>query len=300
MVAIDTNGDAAWDTDLPTVRNATGLQRGDDGSLYVVSASGDGLMAVGPTGLIPDGWPVEAGDGADIMATPTGLLAWWHVGADQDICHGGGTTVYTILGPDGAPRSDWPQAIVGYGSEPAVGQDGTVYVVDAAKHALAYGPDGRILAGWPATVSGVTGSCFGPPTPSVASDGTVFVATGGAAPDGSLSAIGPDGRSLDGWPLAPQTEFAYSCRGCAPGPPEPNPAITAGMATYVAMYRGDAPAGTDVVGLDRAGAALPGWPAHLTAGEARLQLAPDGRLFAILVNPENSTAATLAYLGPAS
>ena len=103
MVAIDPNGDAAWDTDLPTVRNATGLQRGDDGSLYVVSASGDGLMAVGPTGLIPDGWPVEAGDGAGIMATPTGLLAWWHVGADQDICQGGGTTVYTILGPDGAP-----------------------------------------------------------------------------------------------------------------------------------------------------------------------------------------------------
>ena len=162
------------------------------------------------------------------MATPTGLLAWWHVGADQDICQGGGTTVYTILGPDGAARSGWPQAIVGYGSEPAVGQDGTVYVVDPAKHAIAYGPDGRVLAGWPATVSGLTGPCFGPPTPSVASDGTVFVATGGAAPDGSLSAIGPDGRSLDGWPLAPQTEFAYSCRGCAPGPPEPNPAITAG------------------------------------------------------------------------
>ena len=140
-----------------------------------------------------------------------------------------------------------------------------MYVVDPAKHAIAYGPDGRVLAGWPATISGLTGPCFGPPTPSVASDGTVFVATGGAAPDGSLSAIGPDGRSLDGWPLAPQTEFAYPCRDCVPGPPEPNPAITAGTSTFIAMYRGDAQAGSDVVGLDRAGGALPGWPAHLTA-----------------------------------
>ena len=56
--------------------------------------------------------------------------------------------------------------------------------------------------------------------------------------------------------------------------------------------------GTDVVGLNRTGVVLPGWPAHLTAGEARLQLAPDGRLFAILVNPDDPSAATLAYLAP--
>jgi len=298
IVAIDPNGKPAWDTDLPTVRNATGLKRGDDGTFFVVSAKGDGIMAVTSTGLLPDGWPVEAGDGADIMTTPTGLLAWWHVGADQDICHSGGTTVYTILGPDGAPRPGWPQAIVGYGSEPALGPDGSVYVVDPAKHAIAYSADGHVRAGWPATLDGVTGSCFGPPTPSVAQDGTLFVATGGPSPDGSMSAIGPDGQPLGGWPLAPQTEFAYPCRDCVPGPPEPNPAITAGTSTYIAMYRGDVQDGTDVVGFDRTGAALPGWPAHLTAGDARLELAPDGRLFAILVNPSDSTAATLAYLAP--
>jgi len=300
IVALDPSAKPVWDTDLPTVRNATGLVRGDDGTLYVVSAKGDGIMSVTSDGLIPDGWPVEAGGGAGIKATPAGLLAWWHVGAAEDICQSGGTTVYTILGPDGAARQGWPQAIVGYGSEPVAGPDGTVYVVDNANHASAYGTDGHVKPGWPATVSGTTGTCFGPPTPSVADDGTLLVATGGTSPDGSLSAIGPDGRALDGWPVTPRKEFAYSCRGCVPGPPEPNPAITAGQATYIAMYPGDVQAGTDVVGLDRTGVVLPGWPAHLTAGEARLQLAPDGRLFAILVNPDDPSAATLAYLAPAN
>ena len=161
------------------------------------------------------------------------------------------------------------------------------------------GQTAALRDGWPATVSGKSGSCFGPPTPSVASDGIVFVVTGGAAPDGSISAIGPDGRPLDGWPLAPKTEFAYSCRAARPARLSRTPRSRPARPGVHRDVPRRSQAGTDVVGLDRAGAVLPGWPAHVTAGEARSSSRPDGRLFAVLVNPENSTAATLAYLaGP--
>src|SRR4029078_2872893 len=115
----------------------------------------------------------------------------------QDVCNGGGHTVITVIGPDGEQLDGWPQAVAGYASAPAVGPDGALYGVDDAQHLLAFGRDGALRDGWPATVSGKSGSCFGPPTPSVASDGTVFVVTGGTAPDGAISAIGPDGRPLD-------------------------------------------------------------------------------------------------------
>jgi hypothetical protein len=299
VVAIDANGDPAWDTPLQ-LRGGSRLERGTDGTLYVASSTGDGLVALGPDGTPLAGWPVATSDGTDFVALPSGrLLAWWHDGADQDICHGGGRTVYTVVGADGAAKDGWPQSVAGYGSAPAVGPDGSIYVVDDARHAIAFGPDGAIRDGWPARVSGKTGSCFGPPTPSLASDGTLFVVTGGTAPDGAIEAIGPDGRPLNGWPLAPDAEFAYPCRTCTPGPPDPNPALTAGDRTYVAMYRGDVAAGADVVALNRSGAALPGWPAHVAAGEVGLRLAPDGRLFAILTNPDDSGTATLAFLaGP--
>jgi hypothetical protein len=63
------------------------------------------------------------------------------------------------------------------------------------------------------------------------------------------------------------------------------------------MYPGDVEEGTDVVALDRGGAVAPGWPAHVAAGEATLELAPDGRLFAILVKSgEAGISSTLAYL----
>jgi hypothetical protein len=50
------------------------------------------------------------------------------------------------------------------------------------------------------------------------------------------------------------------------------------------------------VAIDRSGAILPGWPAHVEADQVTLRLAPDGRLFAIIANSEDSSRSTLAFL----
>jgi outer membrane protein assembly factor BamB len=295
-VAIDVYGDAVWDTTLP-IQNANRIEIGTDGTIFTGSELSGDLAAISADGEPLAGWPVSTGAEAGFRAMPGGgVLAWWHEGAAQEICHTGGRTVYSVFGTDGLPLSGWPQSVTGYSSVPAIGADGVVYVVNNANHVLAINPDGAIRDGWPAQVAGTTGSCFGPPTPSLADDGTVFVITGGAAPDGSISAIGPDGHMLDGWPQTPQVEFAYPCRGCTPGPPEPGTAVTVGDLIFVAMYPGDPGLGVDVVGLNRDGAILPGWPAHIDIGEITLRAAPDGRLFGILVDPDNLTT-TLAFLG---
>src|SRR5262245_41396053 len=296
VMAIAPDGTVDWDTALESFRSATSLQRGGDGTLDVASAMGDGLMALDAEGALLTGWPVKTSDGTDILAIPAGLLAWWHEGVDQDICHNAGQTVYTILGANGSPLAGWPQTVPGYGSPPAIGPDGTVVVVDLNDEAFALGPDGTLRSGWPVVIAGVTASCFGPPTASVASDGTVFVATGGKVPNGAISAIAPNGTMLDNWPLTPHVEFAYPCRECAPGPADPSPALIQGDVIYIAMYPGDTEAGTDIVGVDRAGGVLSGWPVHLTSGDASLQLAPDGRLFATFTSAADGTSTTLAYL----
>lgn len=301
LTAIDPNGDVAWEaaTDVPT---ATDLALAGDGTIYGTGLGSDGgVAAFDASGAPLAGWPVRIPDLSGATLTPDGrILAWWRRPVEE-ICLEAVSTTYLVLDASGTPVDGWPQTLEGYASDPVVGLDGAVHVVTKRNDAFAFDADGTVRAGWPAGVSGRTDRCFGPSTPVLGPDGTLYVASGGPPPGGALSAISPAGRAVDGWPFAPVGELAYPCRmGCTPGPAEPSGPIVLDDRAWIATYPdGDGGTHVEVMALDGAGRPIADSTIQLATQEASLMVSPDGRLFAALAGSDSLGEGSFAFLGPA-
>jgi outer membrane protein assembly factor BamB len=299
VVALDAAGDVSWEVPV-SLPVATELRLGSDGTVFVGSAgTAGGLAALTPDGEGLPGWPIRIDNPYGYGVAPTGaVLVWWRDHPTEEICNEGGSTVYLSVAEDGGVPPGWPQVVAGPASSPAFGSDGTIYVTDAADHLYAFEPDGAIPSGWPVTIRATTGTCFGPPDPAVGPDGTIYVATGGRAPAGALVALDPDGRPRAGWPYVPDGELAYPCIGCTPGPADPSPPLFGANSLFVVTYPAEPEAVGDVeiLAFGADASMRPGWPLRLNVDEAALHRAPDGRLFAVLVDTEDFEHTTLLFI----
>ena len=298
VAAFEGSGGLAWEVPLGLAR-ATDVRLGPGGTVYVGAAGGGAIAALSPEGEPLPGWPVRIDQPYEFIVGPGGtILAWWRDHPVEEVCNEGGSTVFLVIAEDGGPLPGWPQVVQGPASAPALADDGRIYVTAADDRLLAFETDGSVADGWPIEIAGTTGTCFGPPGPVIGPDGTVFVATGGRPPDGALTAVSPDGDELPGWPFVPDGQLAYPCLGCTPGPADPAPPVFSGERIFVVTL----PAGTDdigdveIVSLGHDGGMRPGWPLRLAVDEAALHLAPDGRLFAVLLDVEDFARTTLQYV----
>ena len=155
-----------------------------------------------------DGWP-RGSDGAasgpvpleDGIAYVSATGRVWAHESDGDVRPGWG---YRLMSK-GVPMSD--------GSHLAVAQK----VDDADDAVVVLGPDGRPMPGYPLAVDGELETrclfgetpCIGDVTPTLAPDGTVYVALGNPRSGvsetdptgGRIEAYGPDGQLVAGWPV---------------------------------------------------------------------------------------------------
>jgi outer membrane protein assembly factor BamB len=163
----------AWS--VPIMGTFNGVAIGEDGTVY---ASGyGGLQAVGPRGDVrwtlptrePVSAPAIARDGTMYVASREGLTA-----------------------VDAAGKVTWATPLEGIWytrSPPAIGPDGTIYLVTQAGTLYAVDSTGRIEWGFEAPGSGLDRN-FSPP--AIAHDGTIYF----GSLDQHLYAIAPDGKQL--------------------------------------------------------------------------------------------------------
>jgi len=207
------------------------LNIGPDGTTFVShwrESGGLQLLAVDPSGRIKPGWPVAPGASGGL---------WWadmHLGAD------GTLFMYGI--PDDGVQPD--------------------------SSITAFGPDGKLRAGWPVTVPDRSSYILGP-------NGTIVVWSliddvGELCPEPRrtlFTVLGPDGQTLPGWPRG-STGYASF------------PVVDAdGTVYYVsATHR--------VYAHDRAGEVKAGWPAEVLGASNPCTgqspyLAPDGTIYVV-------------------
>lgn len=190
-------------------------------------------------------------------------------------------------------------------SEPAFDAVGRFYMVIGAAlekpaRTLVLDRDGRILpAGSDAlaivssrTVSGYAGE-YVPGAPIVADDGTAFIISteGGRT---TVMKLDPSGTPLSGWPFQSthDLQWAGSCgpgdTGCSLG--RTTPEIGSRNVLYLAQAASGPSTGGTIVAIGADGHVRAGWPVHLTrAGSqfASITVAPDGRVWALAIEPEN-------------
>ena len=200
---------------------------------------------------------------------------------------------FLAIDPSGKIKPGWPVASAAagrYWTDPQIASDSTLFILDkpdgskAPASIAAFGPDGRSRAGWPVSVPDANDYRLGP-------NGTVIVRslvddTGELCTEPRrtvFTAIGPDGRTLAGWPRG-STGFASS------------PVVDADGTVYYVS------ATSKVYAHDRAGEVKAGWPmaargaAHGCGGGESPDLAPDGTIF--VVGDEVTALSTDGHLLP--
>jgi hypothetical protein len=96
----------------------------------------------------------------------------------------------------------------------------------------------------------------------------------------------------------PDGELAYPCIGCTPGPADPSPPLFGTDSLFVVTYPAE-PEGVgdvEILAFEGDASMRPGWPLRLNVDEAALHRAPDGRLFAVLVDTEDFEHTTLLFI----
>jgi hypothetical protein len=238
--------------------------------------------------------------------------------------------VETAVSPDDCdayPRSPGPSRIrvlgVG-GAEP-----GEVASVAGLASSSAFAPDGRLVLAvatpdrprtWlvamdPGTFKVVarsprlaaetvsTGACvdccsWGPPTPIVAGDGTVYLEV-----FGTFHAFDAQLRARAGWPF--EAPGAQTAGWSSPdddglncwGPVEPATATDGRLYLPLAAASGSAGGRLLAVGPD--GKRLPGWPVKLARGGSTFQdvaVGADGTVYSLVLEPESRTTASATIL----
>ena len=223
---------------------------GSDGAVYAWDDST--VIAYRRDGTRPAGWPYHAAAVEDVMPVPQGVYV--ECGAGGSAMGGDESHVMTLIGTAGAAHSTWRLR----GEIAAVGPDGTLYT-HQGDTVLAYGSDGAVKPGWPAT---------GWSNVSVDASGRVYLswwkfrATTGISMEGPgealetrIAAVDQNGRPYAGWPI--------TIEGAA-SEPVFGPDGTLYM-TRETRASGSGTATDSVLALDADGKPKPGWPISLPA-----------------------------------
>ena len=279
IVALDARGHVppGWPICLPAGVRSVELAVGDDGSLYATicqrEASGCRLDRFTVDGVEPPGWPVPL-EGmsrcfAPLVASDGIVYASCDVRSDDGDLEAGLTVA---VDPRSGVVPGWP---VHVGGQPELAPDGTLYVgawqsnwEDSPLTVAAFAPDGSLRPGWPLSLpvtAGVTLSRDGT-TVGWWYEGLQEGEGGHYASRTFYALIGPDGRTLPGWPR--------SASGAAS-----DPAIGPDGTLYYSSVDGD------VYAFDRTGAVKRGWPVRGVGGGGlslgRPYLSPGGSVLAL-------------------
>ncbi len=224
LVALDAAGHvrAGWPIDTPEGSGFKTPVAGPGGSVYVeecgTAAVGCRVHRLGTDGQEPPGWPFEVPP--SVMCPMSDACVSRLVLGSQDTVHlmswhkANRQTQILAIDPTGRVKPGWPVALddaYGWFSAPHLGSDGTLFIetkpgADDGPSALwALAPDGSRRPGWPISIADFGGWRPGP-------NGTIVTVTyeplldpaqGGLEADASrtvFSVVGPDGRTLPGWP----------------------------------------------------------------------------------------------------
>jgi hypothetical protein len=164
------------------------------------------------------------------------------------------------------------------------------------------GPDGKVAAGWPRTVRGVTSA------PAIGPDGAVYVIAGEScsAAAGRVVAFRPDGNAKPGWPAPLPAgfgggwRFPQSGQACIATPPVAGP-----DGSVHALVGDPVSGGTAIATIDPNGRPRRGWPFELATtdpspaisgidafGGALLPVVgPDGWVYQAISGPPGSVLA---------
>jgi hypothetical protein len=284
LVALDAGGrvKAGWPIEEPP-GVAYGLPEvGPDGSIYVSECSrtqvGCALRRFDPAGTERPGWPFIV---PDAFACPDAgsCLDQPRFGPDGTVYLPAwrSTRGQQVIAIDDAGRvmPGWPVAPGARGlwsNDVQIGHDGTLFVINkpdgtnVAPTLAAYGPNGRLRAGWPVTLPEASDYRLGPSGTAIVWSLIDDVGELCPSPRRTLyTVLGPDGQVLPGWPRG-STGHA-------------SPPVVSGDGTlhYVS-------AKGNVYAHDRAGAVKAGWPvavlgAAAGCGPASPYLAPDGTVY---------------------
>jgi outer membrane protein assembly factor BamB len=148
-----------WDQTGPAFLTEEGFQEPASGSI--------------PNGMIRQNW-WDAEFGIPEKCRPPAF-------GSEDSRYLGCKDELIVLQPDGKTR--WSYPIPGQVSQPAVAEDGTVYVGSEDSNVYALSADGKLK--WKVSTGGAVFS-----TPAIAKNGTIFFGSN----DGCLYAVGPDGK----------------------------------------------------------------------------------------------------------
>ena len=278
--------------DGPLVANRTGhvLIRGADGTTYVSTAPWDRnshakLYAFDANGNLKPGWPFSPEGVVAFGAPVTGpngvvYVASWQFGNGSQTTN---PAAIWAIASDGSVQPGWPVPVESP-TDPAIGSDGTIYVVSGSAHGqglLALDAHGGIRPGWPVMLSGELAcgplNCI-PPVPEVGPDGSVYVqiSRGPKAPRYEVAAFRPDGIPVDGWPVdVPGEGFDVGQNGLLYAWGEvtngANPGQAPGLAIVSSVFTVRNPDGTMHAG----------WPISVQGPASPPVLTSDGTLFAV-------------------
>jgi hypothetical protein len=258
LVAVDGSGHerSGWPQPLGFGADLnTPMAFGSDGTVY--AWDGSTVVAYRADGTRPAGWPYHTTAVEDVLPVPQGVYVESEPSGSA-VC-GDESHVMTLIGTAGMVQSTWTIQ----GEIAAVGPDGTLYTRQGDS-ILAYGSDGAVKPGWPAT---------GWSNVSVDSSGRVYLSwwkfrdiTGfsmegpGPALETRIAAVDQNGRPYAGWPIT--IEGAAS-----------EPAFGPDGTVYMTreVYASGSDIATDsVLALDAYGKPKSGWPFSLPEGNALL------------------------------
>jgi len=284
LVALDAAGymKPGWPIEEPPGSDFGSLAVGPDGSVYIEECGspevGCVLHRLGAIGRELPGWPFEVPpdrvrgchpcfNRVDIGSNGTAYLFYWRVGGLQVMA----------IDASGKIMPGWPVVPDVQGvwwANAQLGSDGTLFILrlpdgSASPASLAaFGPDGRLRAGWPVSVPDRSDYLLGPQGTVVVWSLIDDVGELCSNPRRTVfTVLGPDGRTLPGWPRGSK---GYASR----------PVFGAdGTVYYVSAL-------DNVYAHDRAGEIKAGWPvavpgANNGCGPTGPYLAPDGTVYVL-------------------
>ena len=262
LVAVDSSGreKAGWPQPLGIRTDHIGLAFGSEGTVYVWDDST--VVAYRADGTRPAGWPYHTAAVEDVLPVPQGVYVESMTSGSAmcgDVSH-----VMTLIGPAGAVQSTWRLQ----GDIVAVGPDGTLYTRQGDS-ILAYGSDGALKPGWPATGWSYVSL---DPSGRVYLSWWKFMATSGISMEGPglaletrIAAVDQNGRPYPGWPVTIEGGASEPAFG---------PDGTVYMTREV---RTSGSVSDSVLALDATGKPKPGWPLVMPAGDELLGRGSIGR-----------------------
>lgn len=262
LVAVDGSGRerTGWPQPLGLRTDLnTPMAFGSDGTVYVWDYGT--VVAYRADGTRPAGWPYHTAAVEDVLTVPQGV--YLESQPSGSAACGDESHVMTLISTAGMVKSTWRLQ----GEIAGVGPDGTLYTRQGDS-ILAYGSDGAVKPGWPAT---------GWSKVSVDPSGRVYLSWWkfreiagismegpGEALETRIAAVDQNGRPYAGWPI--------TIEGAASEPVFAHDGTV--YMTREARASGSGTATDSVLALDAYGKPKPGWPISLPAQDSLLRSIP--------------------------